>query len=87
MKYTHHKELHANQLEAPLLKALDDLADQTPLDAIGLDCNEGTLICHDAGLVFETAAAGTGRGCPRLYTHKGVGTGGCQAAVQGYGMQ
>ena len=42
------KELHGHQLEALLLKALDDLADQAPLHTIGLDCNESTFLCHDA---------------------------------------
>lgn len=36
-------EFGSDQLEAPLLEALDDLTTQSSLDAIGLHGNEGTL--------------------------------------------
>lgn len=45
---TYHKELHGHKLETFLLETLDDLTDQAPLDTIGLDGNEGTLLSHDA---------------------------------------
>merc|ERR1712000_392958 len=38
--------LQGSELEALLLKALDDLADQATLDAVGLDHNVGALASH-----------------------------------------
>ena len=32
-------KLHSNELEATLLEAADDVADETALDAVGLSCN------------------------------------------------
>ena len=43
-------ELERNELEALLLKALDDLTNESTLDAIRLDHNVGTLAGH--GEVF-----------------------------------
>ena len=37
-------ELHASELEALLLEALDDLANKTALNAVGLDHDEGSLL-------------------------------------------
>ena len=37
-------ELHRKQLEALLLKSLQNLPDQTTLDAVGLDHDEGSLL-------------------------------------------
>jgi len=37
------EELHAAELEALVLKALDDLTNKTALNTIGLDSNESTL--------------------------------------------
>lgn len=39
----HLDHLHAHEFEAFHLEPLDDLADDAPLHAIGLDGNEGTL--------------------------------------------
>ena len=48
-------ELHRNQLEALLLKSLQNLPDQTTLDAVGLDHDEGPLLVglgsHDGEVV------------------------------------
>lgn len=37
-------KLHRDQLEAFRLETLDDLADESALDAIGLDHDEGALL-------------------------------------------
>merc|ERR1719445_1989392 len=43
--------LHSDQLEALVLKSLDNLSHNSPLDAIGLDHDEGSLvITHGGGL-------------------------------------
>lgn len=39
-------QLESGELEALLLKTLDDLADEATLDAVGLDHNVGTLASH-----------------------------------------
>jgi len=40
-------DLHRNELEALLLEALDDLANEATLDTIGLNHNEGALLLFD----------------------------------------
>lgn len=44
------EHLHADKFEAFLLEPLDDLSDDTPLHAIGLDGKKGALfqISHDS---------------------------------------
>jgi hypothetical protein len=37
-------ELHGDQLEALLLETLEDLADKSALDTVGLDHDEGPLL-------------------------------------------
>lgn len=46
----HLNHLHAHKFEAFHLESLDDLSNDAPLHAIGLDGNEGTLILgsHDS---------------------------------------
>ena len=51
--------LEANQLEALALEAAKDLADETALDAIGLDGNESPFGGH--GLAGKTGAIVRGR--------------------------
>lgn len=41
---THPHELHGDQLEALLLETLDDLANQSTLDGIGLDHDKSALL-------------------------------------------
>lgn len=41
---TYPQHLHGHQLEALLLEALDNLADQTALHAVRLDHDEGALL-------------------------------------------
>ena len=38
------EELQTDELEALLLKTLNDLTDEAALDSIGLDCDEGALL-------------------------------------------
>lgn len=41
-------ELGSDQSETSLLETLDDVSTQSPLDAIGLHCNEGSLhVCNN----------------------------------------
>ena len=42
-------ELHGDQLESLLLESLDDVANQVPVDAVGLDHDEGALIVGGHG--------------------------------------
>ena len=39
-------QFHCHEFEASLLEALDDLADQSALDAVGLDRDERSLGRH-----------------------------------------
>ena len=64
--------LQGSELEALLLKALDDLADQATLDAVGLDHNVGALASHverevgwQKGLGREGRKSGAGDGKKR----------------------
>lgn len=41
---TYPSELHRDQLEALRFETLDDLANESPLDAIGLDHDKGALL-------------------------------------------
>ena len=42
----HHAQLHALDLEARALEAVDDLADVAVAHAVGLDHRVGLLLCH-----------------------------------------
>ena len=41
-------ELEGNELEATLLEAADDVADETALDAVGLSCNVVNTVGENA---------------------------------------
>lgn len=49
--HTYPDHLHGNELEALVLETLDDLADESTLDTVGLDHDEGALLVvgHDCG--------------------------------------
>lgn len=46
---TYPHEFHGDQLEALLFEALDDLADESPLDTVRLDHDEGTFLVGGHG--------------------------------------
>jgi hypothetical protein len=47
--FTYPHELHGDELEALSFEPLDDLADKSTLDSVGLDHDEGLFSLHVTG--------------------------------------
>ena len=66
-------ELHGDQLEALLLESLDDLADESALDTIGLDHDEGLLlVCFGGHFRSPLRRTGVPGHSSRLAVHSHV---------------